>query len=53
MHGDTVRALADAKDRQQYDLFELAEHGFYLIDNVENMGEHTFTQACWGETKTA
>ena len=35
--GDAVCRVADTQDREEDDLFELAEHGRYLIDNVENM----------------
>ena len=38
------KGCADAQDRKQNDLFELAEHGLDLIDNVENMTMHVSTQ---------
>jgi hypothetical protein len=35
--GDAVGSVADTEDGKNDDLFEFAEHGLYLIDNVENM----------------
>ena len=43
--GNAVRGIADAEDREEDDLFELAEHGLDLIDNVENMSVFFPTQA--------
>jgi len=45
VNGNAVRRVADAQHCEKDDLFELAEHGTYLVDNVENMGGRRSPQA--------